>query len=138
MTPDYVNARKAYLDRLRAMRRRELENLSSVDFDLFSSRFDPLIEEIATEVQELEKAQEHDPMVVHTGALGDVNKFSQFRVVYVCNGQVSFDAYHTTGNSGHFGWEFPLPYGSNWCVGAQNSRVEEKHDLNSGYQYLSA
>jgi hypothetical protein len=120
------------------MRIREQENLSSVDFDLFSSRFDPLIEEIATDVRDLEKAQDHASEVVHMGKLADVNNFSQFQVIYVCTGQVSFGA-HSTGTSGSLGREYPVPYGgSNWCVGAQNNGVEQKHDLNSGYRYLSA
>jgi hypothetical protein len=136
MTLDYVNARKAYLERLRAMRSRELENLSAVDFDLFTSRFDPLIEEIETEVLNPERAQEPGLALVDTPTLEDLNSFSHFQVFYVCARQGPLVV--PTGNSGSFGWESRRTYGSHWSVGVENTPVEKRRDVNSGYQFLSA
>src|SRR5271163_1920546 len=54
MTPsEHFDANKAYLSRLQNLRQREKENLSDVDFRLFSSRFDPLIEKIKAEIDDL-------------------------------------------------------------------------------------
>jgi hypothetical protein len=54
-TLEYIDAHRAYLNRLRDLRQREEENLSDVDFRLFSSRFDRLIEKTQTQVDELER-----------------------------------------------------------------------------------
>lgn len=50
MITDYIDAQLAYLERLRKMRVRESEHLSAVDFQLFSSRFDPLIKRTEEEI----------------------------------------------------------------------------------------
>ena len=53
MTPELINARKAYLSRLQAIRSREEQHLSEVDFQLFVRGFDPLIDKVRAEVEEL-------------------------------------------------------------------------------------
>jgi hypothetical protein len=137
MTLDYVNARKAYLERLRGMRSRELENLSAVDFHLFTSRFDPLIKKIETEVLLFEKAQEPDFVLVDIPTPVDLNSFSHLHVFDLCARQSPL-VVHSTGSSGTLGWEFPTTYGGYWSVGVENTPVEDRGDVNSGYQFLSA
>jgi hypothetical protein len=115
------------------MRSRELENLSAVDFDLFSSRFDPLVKKIETEILSFENAQETDWVVVDV----DLNSFSHFRMFHVCTSH-SLLGVHSTGNSGILGWESPRAYRSHYSVGIENTAVENRRDVNSGYQFLSA
>jgi hypothetical protein len=49
-TQEYIDAQEAYINRLKCMRQREKENLSDVDFALFTSRFDQLIAKTETEL----------------------------------------------------------------------------------------
>jgi len=53
---DYVDARKAYLERLLSIRQREQRHLSQVDFELLISRFDPLIAKVKAQIASLESA----------------------------------------------------------------------------------
>jgi hypothetical protein len=71
MTRDYVEARKGYRDRLKEIRERERRHLSSVDYQLFSKRFDRLIAEVEAEIQKLEQqlASEDWPSALWVGLL---------------------------------------------------------------------
>ena len=51
-----IDAQKAYLERLRSMRRREERHLSVADFQVFVKRFEQLIRRVETELQALESA----------------------------------------------------------------------------------
>ena len=115
-----------------------MENLSAVDFDLFTSRFDPLIEKIETEVLTLENVQEPDLVVADVPTPVDLNSFSHFHVFYVCTRQSPLDV-HSTGNSGSFGWEaYAGVTGSHWSVGVENTPVEKRSDVHPGYQFMTA
>lgn len=54
---DYFECRKDYLKRLQVMRERERKHLSRVDFELFTSRFDLLINKVQHEIAEIEAEQ---------------------------------------------------------------------------------
>jgi hypothetical protein len=49
-----VEAQRAYLERLRAMRHREQQHMSKVDFEIFIKRFDDLLQRVESDLQALE------------------------------------------------------------------------------------
>jgi hypothetical protein len=51
-----ANAKRAYLERLRSIRRREEQHLSTADFGLFITRFDQLMQRVEIELEALESA----------------------------------------------------------------------------------
>jgi hypothetical protein len=51
---NHGDAKRAYLERLQSIRRREEQHLSAADFKLFIKRFDQLIRRVEIEVQALE------------------------------------------------------------------------------------